>query len=65
MVKHNTPKIRKTIGWSLCSEDDNGTNWCKVLKINDKIDIVFEMDINEWNGNREIQMTIIDLKHSI
>lgn len=60
MVKHNTPKIRKTIGWSLCN--GNGTNWCNTLKINDKIDIVFEMDINEWNGNREIQLTIVDLK---
>lgn len=60
MVKHNTPKIRKTIGWSLCN--GNGTNWCKTLKIGDKIDMVFEMDINEWNGNREIQMTIVDLK---
>lgn len=62
MVKHNTPKIRKTIGWSLCGGKD--INWCNVLKVNDKIDIVFEMDINEWNGNREIQLTIVDLKIS-
>ena len=60
MVKHNTPKIRKTIGWNLCG--NNGTNWCKKLKTGDKLDMVFEMDINEWNGNREIQMTIVDIQ---
>ncbi|OGH87235.1 MAG: single-stranded-DNA-specific exonuclease RecJ [Candidatus Magasanikbacteria bacterium RIFOXYA1_FULL_40_8] len=59
MVKHNTEKIQKTIGWSLCN--GNGVNWCQELKIGDKIDMVFEMDVNEWNGNREIQLTIADL----
>lgn len=54
-------KIRKTIGWSLC--DTNGDiNWCKILRIGDKIDMVFEIDVNEWNGNRELQLTIVDLK---
>jgi single-stranded-DNA-specific exonuclease len=62
MVKHNTPKIRKTIGWSLCNTNGNSVNWCNELKVGDKIDMIFEMDINEWNGNREIQLTIKDLK---
>ena len=62
MVKHKTHKIRKTIGWSLCT--NNGTNWCELLKPGDKIDIVFEIDVNEWNGNRELQLTIVDLKKS-
>jgi single-stranded-DNA-specific exonuclease len=61
MVKHKTHKIRKTIGWSLCSENST-TNWCKILKPGDKIDIVFEIDVNEWNGNRELQLTIVDLR---
>jgi len=60
MVSHKTPRIRKTIGWRLC--DDNGTNWCRTLKVGDMIDMVFEVGINEWNGNREIQLTIVDLK---
>lgn len=60
MVKHNTSKIRKTIGWSLCN--GNGTNWCTELRVNDKIDMVFEIDVNEWNGNRELQLTISDLR---
>jgi single-stranded-DNA-specific exonuclease len=32
--------------------------------VGDKIDVVFEVDVNEWNGNRELQMKIIDLKLS-
>lgn len=31
------------------------------LKAGDKIDAVFEIDVNEWNGNREIQLKISDL----
>ncbi len=37
-------------------------DWCQKLKIGDKIDVVFEVDVNEWNGNRELQMKIVDLK---
>lgn len=62
-VKHNSHKIRKTIGWHLCNENaTDTTNWGKVLKIGDKIDMVFEIDVNQWNGNRELQLTIVDLK---
>ncbi|MDP2693208.1 MAG: single-stranded-DNA-specific exonuclease RecJ [bacterium] len=60
MVRHKTDQIRKTIGWSLCN--GNGTNWCKSLQIGDKIDMVFEIEVNEWNGNRELQLTIKDLR---
>ncbi len=38
--------------------------WCKKLKVGDKVDVIFEIDVNEWNGNRELQMKIIDLKLS-
>lgn len=63
MVKHNSHKIRKTIGWDLCNENNcHCLDWSKELKINDKIDFVFEVDVNEWNGNRELQLTIVDLK---
>lgn len=39
-------------------------DWCQKLKMGDKVDVVFEIDVNEWNGNRELQMKIIDLKIS-
>lgn len=65
LVKHKTPKIKKTIGWNLCRENDEKTNWGKALRTGDKIDLVFEIDVNEWNGNRELQMTIVDLRKSV
>jgi single-stranded-DNA-specific exonuclease len=34
------------------------------LKTGDKIDVVFEFLVNEWNGNRELEMKIADLKKS-
>lgn len=61
LVRHRTPRIRKMIGWNLCSPDRPNAIG-KLLKIGDIIDIVFEIDVNEWNGNRELQMTIVDIK---
>ncbi len=57
MVKHNTEVIRKTIGFCFGS-------WCSKIKKGDKVDLVFEVDVNEWNGNRELQLKIVDLKFS-
>ncbi len=61
MVKHKSNKIRKTVGWNLCNGD---TNWSKELQIGSQIDILFEVDVNEWNGSRELQLLIVDLKKS-
>lgn len=62
LVTHNNNVIRKTIGWNLCTTDGEEKNWCKLLHVGDTIDIVFEIGINEWNGNRELQLTIVDIK---
>lgn len=65
LVQHTTPKIRKAVGWRFCTDTDNGQpNWCKTLHVGDKIDMVFEVDVNQWNGNRELQLTIVDLRKS-
>ncbi|MFH1111729.1 MAG: single-stranded-DNA-specific exonuclease RecJ [Patescibacteria group bacterium] len=32
------------------------------IKIGDILDVVFEIGVNEWNGNRELQFKIIDFK---
>ena len=61
MAKNDSNRIKKFVGWNLCGKN-NGTNWCQKLKSGDKIDVVFEIGVNEWNGNRELQLTIIDLK---
>jgi len=56
--------------------DERGANLCKVigfnltngwkdnLQIGDKIDIVFELGFNEWNGNTELQIKLKDLQKS-
>lgn len=54
-LKGDIGKIYKTIGFCF-------GNWCQKLKVGDKIDIVFEVDVNEWNGNRELQFKIVDLR---
>lgn len=63
MVQHTTNKVRKTVGWNFCYGAD--TNFCEVLKPGDLIDMIFEVAVNEWNGNRELQLTVVDLKKSI
>ena len=63
MIKQNSQKIKKTIGWNLCNENNcYSMDWSKELKVGDKLDLVFEIDLNQWNGNRELQLTIVDLK---
>lgn len=64
MVREKNGKIRKTIGWRLCGDGGRDTNWCRELKIGDKIDLVYEIEVNQWNGNRELQLTITDIKKS-
>ncbi|MDP3900307.1 MAG: single-stranded-DNA-specific exonuclease RecJ [bacterium] len=56
----------------LCSEDKKLFNaiafsapaeWLN-LKIGQFIDLVYYLDINEWNGRREVQLKVIDLKYN-
>ena len=67
LVCHKGVTKKKMIGFSLGPKQNgngNGINWCEKLKMGDKIDVVFEVGVNEWNGNREIQLKVIDLKMS-
>lgn len=52
------PKIFDAIGFSLAEKFPN-------LKINDKIDIVFNLCEDEWNGNKKMQLKLIDLCYSL
>ena len=31
------------------------------LSVGEKIDAVFEVNVNEWNGNKDLQLKIVDL----
>jgi len=47
----------KAIGFGL-------TGFCDRIKTGDRIDTVFELIADEWNGTKELQLKIIDLKKS-
>ena len=32
------------------------------LRWGDKVDVVFQPEVNEWNGNRELQLNLLDMK---
>lgn len=64
MVKHNTHLVCKTIGFGLGDINRHPSDWKNNLHIGDKIDMVFSIGVNEWNGNRELQLTIEDIQKS-
>jgi single-stranded-DNA-specific exonuclease len=34
----------------------------KQVKMGDKIDVVYYIDMNEWNGRRDVQLKVVDIK---
>lgn len=56
-VAHATSAVRKTIGFRFGP-------WVEQLKPGDAVDLVFEVGVNEWNGNRELELKIVDLDHA-
>lgn len=36
--------------------------WTETLRVGDKIDMVYHLDVNEWNGNRELQLKIMEIR---
>ncbi|MFA6533817.1 MAG: single-stranded-DNA-specific exonuclease RecJ [Patescibacteria group bacterium] len=57
LVKQDNGLVRKLIGFSL-------TNGFGNLQPGAKIDVAVEVGVNEWNGNRELQLKIVDMKVS-
>lgn len=64
MLKHNSHIVRKTIGFGLGDPARHPDDWKNTLKVGDKIDMVFSVGVNEWNGNRELELSIEDMKRS-
>ena len=53
--QHGHPEVVKLIGFSLGTKPPT-------VGAGDVIDVVFELEVREWNGNRELQLKIIDLE---
>lgn len=64
VVENDIPKKYKCIGWRLndASANAHGINWGATLKTGDTLDILYRVEINEYNGNKELQFVIVDLK---
>ncbi|MBI5729458.1 MAG: single-stranded-DNA-specific exonuclease RecJ [Candidatus Magasanikbacteria bacterium] len=61
MVKHNSHVVRKTIAFGFGNVLRHPDNW-SALRPGDKIDLAFTVGVNEWNGNRELQLQVEDIK---
>jgi single-stranded-DNA-specific exonuclease len=57
MITDESGNVKKTIGFGFGELFD-------IIEIGGKVNVVFEIGVNEWNGNRELQLKIIDLKKS-
>jgi len=57
----NSNSLSANLFWAISFGD---ANKYKDIKVNDEIDLVYYLDINEFNGRREIQLKIVDLKFS-
>jgi len=58
-IQHTTLQIKRAVGWSMCKGAEE--NLCALLKPGDTIDIIFEISVNEWNGNRDLQIILVDV----
>lgn len=55
LVVSQDQHVKKSIGF-------NFGKWLDKIKLGDYLDMIVELGTNEWNGTKEIQMKIIDLK---
>lgn len=62
LVKHHSHVMKKTIAFGFGDCDRHPANWKEALKPGDKVDLAFTINVNEWNGNRELQLMIEDIK---
>lgn len=56
VVKGPQGKPTKVIAFGFAEE------WASRLPRGKKVDLAYEVSINEWNGNRELQLKLVDIK---
>ncbi|NQT49907.1 single-stranded-DNA-specific exonuclease RecJ [Candidatus Kuenenbacteria bacterium] len=54
--KQDGPQLYKMLWFGKAKE------WLEKLRVGDTIDVVCELGINEWNGNREFEFKAVDMK---
>jgi len=62
---NNSKKVFDAIGFCFADPEFTGVDWCQAIKPGDLLDIICEINKNEWNGYQELQLKIIDLKKRI
>lgn len=48
--------IKKFVGFNMVER------YIEKIKVGDRVDVAYKAGVNEWNGNREIEFKIVDLK---
>lgn len=61
MGKQAGGNVHKFVGWNYCS-DTSDPNWCTLLSTGDIIDVLFDIGVNIWNGNKTLQLTLKDIR---
>jgi hypothetical protein len=57
-MAEDSPKVFDCIGFGM------GEKFSQLIKLGDKVDLVFSLKEDAWNGNRKIQLQIVGLKKS-
>lgn len=55
-------KFFTVIGFCFGNTNTGTENWCEKLNIGDMVDLVAYVSVNEWNGNRELQLKLVDIR---
>jgi single-stranded-DNA-specific exonuclease len=64
VLKNGQVKYFNAIGFRLGELLKEMPNKKRGIRWGDVVDVIFQLEINEWNGNRELQMNILDLRIS-
>ncbi len=54
-IQSGRGKIMKMIGFGF-------GDWAEKVDLGEDVDVAYEIDLNEWNGTRELQLRIVDIR---